>query len=73
MVVEMSAVGETSGNLADQLATASGILQTDFDRTVSRLVSSIEPALIIMVGLVVGLVGVTIITTVYSALPAIGG
>ena len=72
MVVEVVRVGETAGNLTDQLDVISRVLQQDFDASVSRLVGIIEPAMILGVGAVVAIIGVTVITTVYSILPSIG-
>jgi type IV pilus assembly protein PilC len=72
LLIEMCAVGERSGSLADQLAAASSIFQTEFDRAIARVVGIIEPAMIIVVGAVVGIIGTTVITTVYSVLPQIG-
>lgn len=72
LMIEMCAVGERSGSLADQLAAASNIFQTELDRAISRVVGIIEPAMIIVVGAVVGIIGTTVITTVYSVLPQIG-
>lgn len=69
---EMCAVGEQSGNLTEQLNIASGILQADFEKVMNRFVGLMEPAMILMVGGIVGLVGVTVITTVYSVLPQVG-
>ena len=72
MVIEMVKVGETSGSLAEQLEVVSKIVQQDFDEAMDRMVGIIEPAMILLVGAIVGIIGVTVITTVYSILPSIG-
>ena len=73
MLVEVVRVGEAAGNLSDQLELMSKVLQQEFDASINRMVGFIEPAMIILVGLVVGVIGVTVITTVYSILPNVGG
>ena len=71
ILVEMSRVGENAGNLADQLEVLSKVIQQDFDASISRLVGMLEPAMILVVGGVVAVIGITVITTVYSVLPEI--
>ena len=70
-VVEVVRIGETSGNLEEQLGAISNLIQQDFDTKVSRLIGFIEPAMVLGVGGLVALVAVTVITTVYSILPTI--
>ena len=72
MVVEVVRVGESAGNLSDQLQVISTVLQQDFDASMNRMVGMLEPVMILLVGAVVGIIGVTVITTVYSILPEIG-
>ncbi len=72
MLIEVVRVGESAGNLAEQLQVISTVIQQEFDANISRMVGMIEPAMIILVGAVVGIIGVTVITTVYSILPSIG-
>jgi type IV pilus assembly protein PilC len=70
---EMVRVGESSGTLAGQLATVHRIYQQEFEGAVTRVVGLIEPLMILGVGALVGLIGATIITTVYSVLPGAQG
>ena len=71
LLIEMSRVGEAVGNLADQLDVISKVFQQEFDASIARMVGLIEPALILMVGRVVAMIGVTVITTVYSIIPSV--
>ena len=73
MLVEVIRVGESAGNLGDQLDVMSRVLQQEFDQAINRMVGFIEPAMILLVGAVVGIIGVTVISTVYSILPAVSG
>ena len=72
MLNEMVRVGENAGNLSEQLAVASNVIQQDFDAAMSRMLGLIEPLMILAVGGVVAVIGVTVISTVYSILPDIG-
>ncbi len=68
----MTRVGESSGGLDEQLHVLSTVLQQDFDASIERLIGLMEPMMIIMVGAVVGIIGITVISTVYSIIPSIG-
>ena len=72
MLNEMVRVGENAGNLSEQLAVASNVIQQDFDAAMSRMLGLIEPLMILAVGGVIAVIGVTLISTVYSILPDIG-
>jgi type II secretory pathway component PulF len=71
LVIQTVAVAEESGNLPQQLKTMNLFYEGESDRMITQLTGLIEPAIIIGVGLVVGVVGVTVINTVYSLLPSI--
>lgn len=73
LLVEMVHVGENTGALPQQLTTLQSIYQQEFENAVNRIVGMLEPVLILLVGGLVGVIGVTIITTVYSVLPAVQG
>lgn len=70
---EMIRVGESSGTLTEQLNTVQNIYQAEFEGAVARIVGLMEPIMILGVGALVGLIGATIITTVYSVLPSAQG
>ena len=63
---------KTLGICSEQLAVASNVIQQDFDAAMSRMLGLIEPLMILAVGGVVAVIGVTVISTVYSILPDIG-
>ncbi|MBI2857378.1 MAG: type II secretion system F family protein [Chloroflexi bacterium] len=71
--VEMVRVGEGTGKLAEQIVTLENVYRQQFDQAVSRIVAMLEPILILIVGGVVGLIGTTVISTVYSVLPSARG
>ena len=71
MLVEVVRVGESAGNMADQLEVISRVYQQDFEASINRMAALIEPAMILLVGGIVAVIGITVITTVYSIIPEI--
>lgn len=68
LLVEMVSVGEKTGNLDSTLATLGDYYEQRVDRRVNTLISMIEPALTVGVGLVVAFIALSIITPLYSIL-----
>ncbi|MBI4337946.1 MAG: type II secretion system F family protein [Chloroflexi bacterium] len=71
LLLEMVQVGEEIGKLGPQLSLVSDIYRQEFEDSVKRFVSRAEPTLILGVGVVVAVVGMTIISTIYGALPQV--
>lgn len=63
---QMFAVGESTGNLDDQLAAAANYLDRELDYNLKRFTTLIEPAMIIAVGVVVGFVAIAMISAMYG-------
>lgn len=63
---QMFAVGESTGNLDDQLEAAANYLDRELDYGIKRFTTYIEPAMIIGVGLVVGFVAIALISAMYG-------
>jgi type IV pilus assembly protein PilC len=63
---QMFAVGEGTGNIDDQLQAAANYLDRELDFKIKRFTSLIEPAVIVMVGLIVGFVAVALISAMYG-------
>lgn len=70
LLVEMVIVGETTGTLDTTLATMADLYEQRVEQRVQALISMIEPALIVVVGLVVAFIAVSMITPLYSILRA---
>ena len=68
LLVEMVVVGETTGNLDTTLDTMAGIYEQRVEQRVQALISMIEPALIVVVALVVAFIAVSMIMPLYSIL-----
>jgi type IV pilus assembly protein PilC len=63
---QMFAVGESTGNLDDQLQAAANYLDRELDYKIKRFTTLIEPAVIIGVGLIVGFVAIALISAMYG-------
>jgi type IV pilus assembly protein PilC len=63
---QMFAVGESTGNLDDQLQAAANYLDRELDYRIKRFTTLIEPAVIIAVGLIVGFVAIALVSAMYG-------
>ncbi len=61
-------VGEETGTLDSHLTTLASFYEEEVDRTMDRLTGMLEPALIIVVGIVVGTIAVSVILPMYTLL-----
>ncbi len=66
ILVHMISVGESTGNLPETLLYLSEYYEEEVDNSTKDLSNSIEPALMIAMGLLVGLIAVSVITPIYS-------
>ncbi len=66
MVSQMVNVGEATGKLSESLAYLAEIYENEVDELTKNLSTSIEPLLMIFMGLLVGFVAISIITPIYS-------
>jgi len=64
--VQMVAVGEATGRLADVLLYLADFTERDIDQRTKNLATAIEPLLLLGIGLIVGGVAVSIITPIYQ-------
>lgn len=69
--VEMVVVGEKTGNLESTLATVANFYEQSVDHRLNTLISMIEPALTVAIGLVVAFIALSLITPLYSILKSI--
>ena len=63
---QLIAVGERSGNLSNTLVYLSELYEAEVDDFTKNLSSLIEPALMIIMGILVGFVAISIITPIYG-------
>lgn len=66
LAVNMITVGEESGSTESILADLAGFYETEVDQAVSNLSAVLEPALMVVVGIGVGILAVALIMPIYS-------
>ena len=72
LMVQMVKVGEETGNLDATLNTVAQSYEMEAEERVQALIAGIEPAMTLFMGGLVGLIAVTMITTMYSVLGSVG-
>jgi type IV pilus assembly protein PilC len=70
--VQMIAVGEASGTMAEQLENAANFYGRELEYKLKRLTNYFEPAVIVIVGLVVGFVALALVQAMYGSLGGLG-
>ena len=63
---QMFTVGESTGNLDEQLQAAANYLDRELDFKIKRFTTFIEPAVIVGVGVIVGFVAIALISAMYG-------
>ena len=66
LMVQMTSVGEETGNLDKTLATVAQSYETESEDRTSTAVEMIQPVMTIIIGLIVAFVAVSLITAMYS-------
>ncbi|MEK7554638.1 MAG: type II secretion system F family protein [Patescibacteria group bacterium] len=66
VVSNLVAVSEKAGHLDEILATLGNFYETEIDASVKTLVSLIEPALLVAIGIVVAVIALSIIIPIYQ-------
>jgi len=72
LMVQMTAVGEDTGNLDTTLETVAQSYEMEADDRTNTLVSMIQPAMTLFMGGLVGFIALALISTMYSMLGSIG-
>lgn len=70
--VQMVAVGEASGTMAEQLENAADFFGRELEYKLRRLTNLFEPAVIVVVGVVVGFVALALVQAMYGSLGGVG-
>lgn len=65
-LTQIISVGERSGNLSQSLLYLSELYETEVDDFTKNLSTTIEPVLMIVMGIIVGFIAISIITPIYS-------
>jgi type IV pilus assembly protein PilC len=66
MLGHMLTIGEKSGNLSNTLIYLSEYYENEFEEITKNLSSTIEPVLMIVMGIMVGFVAISVITPIYE-------
>ena len=66
MLTHMCAVGEKTGSLSQTLVYLAELYEAEIEDLTKNLSSSIEPILMLVMGLLVGLIAVSVITPIYA-------
>lgn len=66
MVTQMIDIGEESGKLGDMLTRVADFYDKEVDHSVKALTSLIEPALIIIMGSLVGFIAISILSPIFT-------
>jgi type IV pilus assembly protein PilC len=66
MFEHMISVGERSGNLSNTLIYLSEFYENEFDDLTKNLSSTIEPVLMVIMGIMVGFIAISVITPIYE-------
>ncbi|MEW6041877.1 MAG: type II secretion system F family protein, partial [Elusimicrobiota bacterium] len=65
-IVDMVSLGEESGNLDKMLLRAADYYSKEADMTLKRVMSLLEPAIIVALGLMVGFIVISILLPVFD-------
>jgi type II secretory pathway component PulF len=63
---QLIGIGERSGDLSGHLLHAADILEGDLERRISRLLTLVEPAMIVIFGAIIGLTALGLMQAVYG-------
>jgi len=66
MLTGSISVGEESGNLAEMLQTLGDFYSQEVDRKLSRLADALTPILLVILGIVVALIGLSVLVPIYT-------
>jgi type II secretory pathway component PulF len=72
MLPHMVMIGEKTGSLTETLGYLSELYETEVEEKTKNLSNSIEPVLLVTMGLIVGLIAVSVITPIYDITKNLG-
>lgn len=72
LMVQMTAVGEETGNLDNTLDTVAESYETEADDRTKTMVALITPAMTLFIGLVVGFIALAMVSAMYSIYGQVG-
>ncbi len=72
LMVQMTGVGEETGNLDNTLATVAQSYEAEADDRTSTAVGLIQPVITVVIGLVVGFIAISVVGAMYSLFGQVG-
>ncbi len=72
MVTNMMAVGEETGGLSELLGRVAGFYEEEVESTTKALTSLIEPLMIIVIGLIIGVILISVYLPIFSVVTSMG-
>jgi len=72
VVTNLIAISDRAGHLEEMLATLADFYRANVEASLKSLVSVVEPALLLMMGFVIGIVALSIIVPVYQLASGVG-
>ena len=66
MVVNLIAIAEKAGHVENVLETLADFYIGEIDNSLKRLVSFLEPVLLLIIGFVIGIIALAIIVPIYE-------
>jgi general secretion pathway protein F len=66
VIVSMIAVGEKSGQLEEMLNRVSSIMEAELDSSLRRLMSLVEPLMILLMGCIVAFIVISILLPIFE-------
>ncbi len=72
-LADTTLVGEETGRLSDMLTSTADNLEFEAEEAMTKMLTVLEPVLIIIMGLIVGFVMISIMLPVYRSYSAVGG
>lgn len=71
MLISMIAVGEKSGTLDETLGSLAEFYEDEVDRLLKNILALVEPLMLLIMGLVIGLIAVSILLPIYKMVSGI--
>lgn len=72
MMTSMISIGEESGSIEDMLAKTADFYDEEFETAISRMVALLEPAMIVIMGVVVGFIVISIMMPMFKISEVVG-
>lgn len=66
VVVNLMAISERAGHIADVLATLASFYETEVQNSIKTLMAFVEPIMLLLIGMVIGTIALSIIVPIYQ-------